>query len=131
MYPNNKSEKPVLQDIIDGLKTKNNIVGKTIHVADKELTLSQAKRNDFVETGKYMNSTGKERKKATTSLNYEAIEKDLKLAGYNLLVTSETEMRNLNLYSTYHNLWRIEKSFKIMKSDLDALIRISPIGRNY
>ena len=24
------------------------------------------------------------------------------------------------MYDTYHNLWRIEESFKIMKSDLDA-----------
>ena len=24
------------------------------------------------------------------------------------------------MYNTYHNLWRIEESFKIMKSDLDA-----------
>lgn len=67
-----------------------------------------------------MNFTGKDGKKATTSVNYGAIEKDLKLAGYNLLVTSETEMKDLDIYSTYHNLWRIEESFKIMKSDLDA-----------
>ena len=225
MYPGNESEKPVLRDIIDDLKIKNNIVGKTIHVADKglnctqniafskqngdgylfsrsvktlpetekiwvlldqdyqemkdkhgkllyryksciekfpysvdyngkkttvlltekrlvtynpslaakkryeinrivekakELTLSQAKRNDFGEAGKYVNFTGKDGKKATTSINYEVIEKDLKLAGYNLLVTSETEMGDLDMYNTYHNLWRIEESFKIMKSDLDA-----------
>lgn len=41
MYPGNESEKPVLRDIIDGLKTKNNIVGKTIHVADKGLNCAQ------------------------------------------------------------------------------------------
>ena len=42
------------------------------------------------------------------------------LAGYNLLVTSEIEMDDRDIYDTYHNLWRIEESFKIMKSDLDA-----------
>ena len=36
------------------------------------------------------------------------------------LVTSETEMTDQYIYYTYHNLWRIEESFKIMKSDLDA-----------
>jgi len=41
-------------------------------------------------------------------------------AGYNLLVTSEIGMKDLDIYETYHNLWRIEESFKIMKSDLDA-----------
>jgi len=54
------------------------------------------------------------------SINHEAVEKDLKFAGFNLLVTSETEMSDADIYQTYHNLWRIEESFKIMKSDLDA-----------
>lgn len=29
-------------------------------------------------------------------------------------------MSDEDIYGTYHNLWRIEESFKIMKSDLDA-----------
>lgn len=29
-------------------------------------------------------------------------------------------MSDQDIYSTYHNLWRIEESFKIMKSNLDA-----------
>jgi len=225
MYPGNESEKPVLRDVIDNLKKRNNITGKTIHVADKglncaqniafskksgdgylfsksvkglpkkekewvllendykvvkdkngkelyrykscvgqfpytvehegkevtvqltekrlvtynstlaakkryeinrmvekakSLTLSQAKRDDYGETGKYMNFTDGKGGKAKVSINQEAIDKDLQLAGYNLIVTSETRMTDSDIYSTYHNLWRIEESFRIMKSDLDA-----------
>lgn len=225
MYPGNESEKPVLRDVIQGLKDKNNITGKTIHVADKglncaqnvafskkngdgylfsksvkglpeiektwvlldqdfkemrdsngmllyrykscidkfpyvieyggkrqtvmltekrlltynptlaakkryeinrmvekakSLTASQAKRNDYGETGKYVNFTDKDGKKASVTINQDAIDKDLKFSGFNLLVTSETEMSDTDIYQTYHNLWRIEESFKIMKSDLDA-----------
>lgn len=225
MYPGNESEKPILRDVIDGLKSRNNIMGKTIHVADKglncaqniafskqngdgylfsksvktlpsteknwvlleqdykdvkdksgkllyrykscigtfpysieyngkkqtimltekrlvtynpslaakkryeinrlvekakTLTLSQAKRNDFGEAGKYVDFTDKTGNKAKTRINQAAIDKDLELAGYNLLVTSETQMTDRDIYCTYHNLWRIEESFKIMKSDLDA-----------
>lgn len=225
MYPGNESEKPILRDVITGLKNKNNITGRTIHVADKglncagniafskengdgylfsksvkglpeaektwvlldqdfkdykddsgkvlyrykscidkfpyviehdgkkkkvlltekrlltynatlaakkkyeinrmvekakSLTLSQAKRHDYGETGKYVNFTDKDGVKATTSINQDAIDKDLKFAGYNLLVTSEVEMDDSDIYKVYHNLWRIEESFKIMKSDLDA-----------
>ena len=58
--------------------------------------------------------------KAKIRMNQTAIDKDLALAGYNLLVTSETQMTDQDIYCTYHNLWRIEESFKIMKSDLDA-----------
>ena len=86
----------------------------------KALTASQAKKTEFGETGKYVNFTDKDGQKAAVSINQEAINKDLKFAGYNLLVTSETNMTDQDIYHTYHNLWRIEESFKIMKSDLDA-----------
>lgn len=225
MYPGNESEKPILRNVIDQLKSQNNVTGKTIHVADKglncaqniafsrkngdgylfskavknlpetektwvlledgftdvkdkhgkllyrykscidefpykvehegkehtvrlhekclltynpslaskkryeinrmvekakSLTASQAKKADYGEAGKYVNFTDKNGNKASASINQEAIDKDLKFAGYNLLVTSETEMKDTDIYNTYHNLWRIEESFKIMKSDLDA-----------
>jgi len=86
----------------------------------KSLAASQAKRAEYGEAGKYVNFIDKEGKKAKAIINQEAIDKDLKFAGYNLLVASETDMSDMDMYSTYHNLWRIEESFKIMKSDLDA-----------
>ena len=86
----------------------------------KLLTLSRAKKSDYGETGKYVTFTDGKGKKATVGINQDAIDKDLKFAGYNLLVTSEIEMTDKDIYNTYHNLWRIEESFKVMKSDLDA-----------
>jgi transposase len=86
----------------------------------KILTLSQAKKSEYGETGKYVKFTDEKGRKAFAGINHAAIEKDLKFAGYNLLVTSETELTDLDIYNTYSNLWRIEESFRIMKSDLDA-----------
>ena len=86
----------------------------------KALTVSGAKKTEYGEAGKYVSFTDKAGEKAVVKINQGAIDKDLKFAGYNLLVTSETEMSDRDIYSTYHNLWRIEESFKIMKSDLDA-----------
>jgi transposase len=225
IYPGNESEKPALRDVTGSLKTRGNITGKTIHVADKglncakniafskkngdgylfsksvkslpakekewvllgsgyiaakdrngkelyrykscidefpyavehegkqisvkltekrlvtynpdlaakkkyeinkmvekakSLTLSQAKKDDCGEAGKYVRFTDGKGGKARVGINQEAIDKDLLLAGYNLIVTSETRMKDEDIYSTYHNLWRIEESFRIMKSDLDA-----------
>jgi len=225
MFPGNESEKPVLRDVIDTLKKRNNITGRTIHVADKglncakniaftkkngdgylfsksvkmlpatekdwvllpndyksvqdgngkevyrykscvgkfpyivehegkdvtvmltekrlvtynpdlaakkryeinrmvekvkALTLSKAKRDDYGEAGKYVSFTDGKGNKALVSINQKAIDKDLLFAGYNLIVTSETCMKDEDIYGTYHNLWRIEESFRIMKSDLDA-----------
>lgn len=225
MYPGNESEKPVLREVIDRLKSQNNVSGKTIHVADKglncarniafskkngdgylfsksvmglpekekvwvlldegfqdvrdadgkllyrckscidefpyevelegktitvnlrekrlltynpslaskkryeilrlvekarALNASRAKKAEYGDAGKYVAFTDKAGNKAVVSINQKAVEKDLTFAGYNLLVTSETEMSDQDMYRTYHNLWRIEESFKIMKSDLDA-----------
>ncbi|MEG0453500.1 MAG: transposase, partial [Coprobacillus sp.] len=41
LFPGNQSEKPIIRDVIQSLKDKNQIVGKTIHVADKGLNCAQ------------------------------------------------------------------------------------------
>lgn len=53
-------------------------------------------------------------------INQKKLEEDLLLAGYNMLVTSETDMRAFDMYKTYHTLWRIEETFRILKSSLEA-----------
>ena len=91
----------------------------------KGLSVSLAKKNEYGESAKYVTfkstSNGKETEdKVKAIINQETIDNDLKLAGYNMLVTSETKVDARQIYETYHNLWRIEESFRIMKSDLDA-----------
>jgi transposase len=92
----------------------------------KMLKACQAKKSEFGECSKYVTFGCADKKgnaidgKVKVEINRDAILKDLKLAGYNLLVTSEIKMKADDIYSTYHNLWRIEESFKVMKSYLDA-----------
>lgn len=86
----------------------------------RKLCYCQAKRPEYGDLGKYVDFTDESGDKAIASINESPIEEELKFAGYNLFVTSETDMIDTNIYDTYHNLWRIEESFKIMKSDLDA-----------
>lgn len=86
----------------------------------RSLTVSRAKKAEYGESGKYVEFIDQSGKKAQAHIKQNAIDQDLALAGYNLLVTSETEMSDQDIYNTYHNLWRIEESFKVMKSDLDA-----------
>lgn len=233
LYPGNESEKPVMRDVIDSLKSRNNITGRTIQVADKglncgnnimhalkekdgyifsksvktlsekekvwvllpndyreikssngdvlykikeciddfeyeiddektgkkrkvtftekrvvtfnpalakkqiyeinklvekarDLKTSQAKRSEYGECAKFVNFVSADKKgketdgKVKVTMNDQAIENARKLAGYNLLVTSELKMSDQEIYKAYHNLWRIEESFRIMKSELDA-----------
>lgn len=232
MYPGNESEKPVMRDIIDDLKQRNHISGRTIQVADKglncfenimhalkagdgyifsksvkmlpdtekiwvllendyvdvknktgevlyrikdcvddfnynytdknghrktlkltekrvvtfnpklaekqkleinrqvekakKLRTCEAKKSEYGDSSKYVTfiSTDKKGEKTTgkvkVEINEKAIENAKKLAGYNMIVTSEIRMTASEIYAAYHNLWRIEESFRIMKSQFDA-----------
>ena len=75
------------------------------------------KRNSRVQKVSYKNG-----KKITPviGIDKEKVNEDLKYAGYNLMVTSELDMEPLQIYQTYHSLWKIEESFRITKSYLDA-----------
>jgi len=92
----------------------------------KELKACHAKKSEYGECSKYVtfvtgNKDGEETEgKIIVRMNNKAIEKSRSLAGYNMLVTSEIKMSSSDVYEAYHNLWRIEESFRIMKSQLDA-----------
>ena len=232
MYPGNESEKPVIRDIIDDLKQRNHISGRTIQVADKglncfenilhalkagdgyifsksvkmlpdtekiwvllendyvdaknkkgevlyrikdcvddfnynytdkdghrktlkltekrvvtfnpklaekqtleinrqvekakKLRACEAKKSEYGDSSKYVTFIPTDKKgekmtgKVKVEINEKAIENAKKLAGYNMIVTSEIRMTASEIYAAYHNLWRIEESFRIMKSQLDA-----------
>ena len=87
-------------------------------------TYKKMAREDLGDSAKYVQviSTDKSGKtvKPVIEINQTKIDEDLKYAGYNLLVTSELNMNPLQVYHTYHNLWKIEESFRITKSYLDA-----------
>lgn len=232
MYPGNESEKPVLRNIIDDLKQRNHISGRTIQVADKglncfnnilhalkagdgyifsksvktlpktektwvllkdgyldiknkngivlyrikecvddfpytytdsdghkktlklpekrivtfnpklaekqkyeinrqvekakKLKASEAKKSEYGDSAKYVTFVSADKKgqktdgKVNVEINEKAIENARALAGYNMIVTSEIRMGASEVYAAYHNLWRIEESFRVMKSQLDA-----------
>ena len=90
------------------------------------LKASQAKKSEYGDSAKYViftvsDKNGKEADgKIKASMNEKLIKNSLELAGYNMLVTSEITMSDKDIYNAYHNLWRIEESFRIMKSQLDA-----------
>lgn len=92
----------------------------------KLLKASQAKKSEYGDSAKYVIFTTADKKgndidgKVKVTINEELIKKSIELAGYNMLVTSEIAMTDKEVYNAYHNLWRIEESFRIMKSQLDA-----------
>lgn len=87
-------------------------------------TYKKMAREDLGDATKYLRITSKDKNgnkvKPIVELDKDKINEDLKYAGYNLMVTSELDMDPLQIYKTYHNLWKIEESFRITKSFLDA-----------
>ena len=97
---------------------------KMVDKASKFSTYKNIAKDELGDCAKYVDiitkdSTGKTIK-PIIGLNKSKIDEDLKYAGYNLLVTSEIDMDPLQVYKTYHSLWKIEESFRITKSYLDA-----------
>lgn len=92
----------------------------------KNLKACHAKKSEYGESSKYVKFLSSDKngnatdEKIIVEINMKKYEKDYALAGFNMLVTSEIAMDNEEIYNVYHNLWRIEQSFRIMKSELDA-----------
>ncbi len=53
-------------------------------------------------------------------LDEKKIAEDEAMDGYYCIITSEQEMNDRDIIEAYRGLWRIEESFRVLKSDLDA-----------
>ena len=97
---------------------------KMVNKASDYTTCKKIAREDLGDSAKYIKVINKDKDgkkiKPLIEIDQDKIDEDLRYAGYNLLVTSELSMEPLQVYHTYHGLWKIEESFRITKSFLDA-----------
>lgn len=92
--------------------TKNNAYG-IVHGKDRYVK----EETVLKETGEILD--GKQTMKIS-EVDLEKAEKDALYDGYFAIITSEMEYDAAKIREVYHGLWRIEESFRIMKSDFDA-----------
>ena len=97
---------------------------KMVNKASDYTTCKKIAWEDLGDSAKYIKVINKDKDgkkiKPLIEIDQDKIDEDLRYAGYNLLVTSELSMEPLQVYHTYHGLWKIEESFRITKSFLDA-----------
>ena len=97
---------------------------KEIQKASSYVTCKDITKEELGDSAKYISvkTTDKDGKKIKPAirLNYDKIKEDMAFAGYNMIVTSEIDMEPEDIYRTYHGLWKVEESFRITKSFLDA-----------
>lgn len=76
-------------------------------------------KSDFKRGGrKYLKSISE--KQLKFDIDEEAIIRDEMFDGYYGIQTSEKKLSELEIISAYHKLWKIEESFRIMKSNLEV-----------
>ena len=95
---------------------------KEVEKLSNRLTAKNLAKEELGDSAKYVTIKYKDDKKSIVKveLNQEKIAEDLKYAGYNLIVTSEIDKTSKEIYNAYHSLWRIEESFRTMKTYLEA-----------
>lgn len=84
------------------------------------LTAKGLAREEIGDRAKYLDIVAEGDSRIDVRVNQEKVAEAKRYAGYNLLVTSETGMKAEDVYRAYHGLWRIENSFRIMKTHLEA-----------
>lgn len=118
-----KREKRIATYTPDLARKQRMEIDKEVDRLDRA-TMRGVARSELGSKSKYLNIESKDGKgkdvKIRLSLDQGKIDEDKKYAGYNLIVTSETKMSANEIYRAYHGLWRIEESFRIMKSYLEA-----------
>lgn len=99
-------------------------INKEVEKLKKILSYKTTLKEEIGDSAKYVNFEAKDKDgkkiKISTSLNQEKIDADLKFAGFNMIVTSEIDADPKEIYRIYHNLWRIEESFRILKTYLES-----------
>jgi len=99
-------------------------IARMVERLQSKVTYKEVVREELGESVKYVKlkaaTVEGEKVRIAASLDRERIDEDLSYAGYNLLVTSEVDADAKEIYRAYHNLWRIEHSFRVMKTCLEA-----------
>lgn len=100
-------------------KKKRLEIMKEVENLKANFSFKGVERKEFGDAVKYVKLKETEAK-LKLELDENKINEDLQYAGYNLLITSETNMKEEEIYEAYHGLWKIENSFRIMKTYLEA-----------
>lgn len=85
-------------------------------------TLSRAKRGEFGESARFVRFVSRDGKEASAIpvLDQDAVDEAYRYCGLNMLVSSETGLPAVDIHKVYRNLWRIEETFRAMKTGLEA-----------
>lgn len=77
-------------------------------------------KKEYITTQYFAESTGEKADTSISGVNYDKIAEEEKFDGYFCIITSELEYDYKKILEVYRNLWHIEESFKITKSDLET-----------
>lgn len=101
-------------------KKRDEKIAKAIKaINNKVYTLSHSSC-EYINIDHYVKETGEIASEKDLSLNLEKIKNDAQYDGYYCIVTSEQEYDESDIRKVYSQLSKIEESFKITKTNLEA-----------
>ena len=101
-------------------KKRDEKIAKAIKaINNKVYTLSHSSC-EYINIDHYVKETGEIASEKDLSLNFEKIKNDAQYDGYYCIVTSEQEYDESDIRKVYSQLSKIEESFKITKTNLEA-----------
>ena len=74
----------------------------------------------YINNIRFNEETGEVSKRLELSINLDKIKEEEKYDGYYSIVTSEKKLTDKEIRDIYKELWKIEESFKITKSNLET-----------
>ena len=77
-------------------------------------------KQEYVATQYFNSVTGEAADSKVSGINYDKITEEEKYDGYFCILTSELDYDAQKILDVYHNLWHIEESFRVTKSDLNT-----------
>lgn len=75
---------------------------------------------EYISTKNFIKATGEVSDDTIHAIDYDKIAQEERFDGFFCILTSELEYDYKKILEVYGNLWRIEESFKITKSDLQT-----------
>ncbi|MEA1975173.1 MAG: transposase, partial [Bacillota bacterium] len=106
-----KHKREKLEERIESyLKSPSKLKASNRHGIKKYLKIE----NVNTETGEIKNE------KEQIIFDKEKYERDVNLDGYYTIITSELDLADEKIIKKYRGLWKIEESFRVLKSDLEG-----------
>lgn len=109
-----------LEDAVLEAKKRDDKLARALKSLDNNVYAIKHTYEQYIKELHTVEQTGEIANKVNRVIDKEKINEDMKYDGYFCIITSELDYDYKKILEVYGNLWKIEDSFRITKSDLEV-----------